>query len=124
MVALVGRRFVWLSRMLLGHPRPVACCPALSVRSVEFPDSAGAAMRAQYKAAKLLKKNKKSGGFQSLGLSPLVYRGVMRLGYKVPTPIQRRALPIALSGKDLCAMARTGTRRTVQCTFGSCVAVS
>lgn len=66
-------------------------------------------MRAQFKAAKLLKKSKKSGGFQSLGLSPLVYRGVMRLGYKVPTPIQRRALPVALSGKDLCAMARTGT---------------
>lgn len=32
----------------------------------------------------------------------------MRLGYKVPTPIQRKVLPIALSGRDIVAMARTG----------------
>ena len=51
---------------------------------------------------------KKSGGFQSLGLSGHILGGILKMGYKVPTPIQRKALPIALAGKDLVAMARTG----------------
>ena len=34
------------------------------------------------------------------------------MGYKVPTPIQRKTLPLALSGKDLVAMARTGSGKT------------
>ena len=32
----------------------------------------------------LAKKKPKSGGFQSMGLSPAVYKSVMRKGYKVP----------------------------------------
>ena len=30
------------------------------------------------------------------------------LGYKVPTPVQRRAIPVILEGQDTVAMARTG----------------
>lgn len=52
------------------------------------------------------------GGFQHLGLSPAIFRGVMAMGYKVPTPIQRKSLPIVLSGKDCVAMARTGSGKT------------
>jgi len=36
------------------------------------------------------KGNKKSGGFQSLGLSFEVLKGIQKRGYKVPTPIQRK----------------------------------
>ena len=53
-------------------------------------------------------KKSKSGGFQSMGLSSNILGGIMKMGYKVPTPIQRKALPLALSGRDLVAMARTG----------------
>ena len=60
-------------------------------------------------------KKSKSGGFQSLGLSKPIFKGVMRMGYKVPTPIQRSVLPVALSGKDVMAMARTGSGKT--CAF-------
>ena len=63
-------------------------------------------------AAAKARRKAKSGGFETLGLSGEVFRGIMRLGYKIPTPIQRRALPIALAGNDLCAMARTGSGKT------------
>ena len=36
------------------------------------------------------RNKKKSGGFQSMGLSYNVYKGIMKCGYKVPTPIQRK----------------------------------
>ncbi|XP_047229590.1 ATP-dependent RNA helicase DDX54 [Girardinichthys multiradiatus] len=58
------------------------------------------------------KKKKKSGGFQSMGLSFHVYKGVMKKGYKVPTPIQRKTIPVILDGKDVVAMARTGSGKT------------
>ncbi|XP_005109099.1 ATP-dependent RNA helicase DDX54 [Aplysia californica] len=59
-----------------------------------------------------LKTKKKSGGFQSLGLSHGVLKGVLRRGYKVPTPIQRKTIPLILEGKDVVAMARTGSGKT------------
>ncbi|XP_032899031.1 ATP-dependent RNA helicase DDX54 [Amblyraja radiata] len=58
------------------------------------------------------KKKKKSGGFQSMGLSFPVFKGIMKKGYKVPTPIQRKAIPVILDGKDVVAMARTGSGKT------------
>ncbi|KDO30101.1 hypothetical protein SPRG_05292 [Saprolegnia parasitica CBS 223.65] len=57
-------------------------------------------------------KKNKSGGFQALGLSPPIFKAVMAMGYKVPTPIQRKSLPHVLSGKDVVAMARTGSGKT------------
>jgi ATP-dependent RNA helicase DDX54/DBP10 len=36
------------------------------------------------------KGKKKGGGFQSMGLSREVLKGILKRGYKVPTPIQRK----------------------------------
>jgi ATP-dependent RNA helicase DDX54/DBP10 len=58
------------------------------------------------------KKPKKSGGFQSMGLSWQVLKSVLNSGYKIPTPIQRKAIPEILLGKDVVAMARTGSGKT------------
>lgn len=58
------------------------------------------------------RKKKKSGGFQSMGLDSSVLRGVLAKGYRVPTPIQRRVIPLILQGQDVVAMARTGSGKT------------
>ncbi|ROT61702.1 putative ATP-dependent RNA helicase DDX54 isoform X2 [Penaeus vannamei] len=53
-----------------------------------------------------------SDGEQVMGLSSPVFRGIMKRGYKIPTPIQRKTLPAILEGKDVVAMARTGSGKT------------
>lgn len=60
------------------------------------------------------KKNKgiSGGGFQSLGLSEPVYRGIVKMGFRIPTPVQRKSLPVVLSGSDTVVMARTGSGKT------------
>jgi ATP-dependent RNA helicase DDX54/DBP10 len=57
-------------------------------------------------------KKAKSGGFESMGLCEDVYRGVRHKGYRVPTPIQRKTMPLILGGHDVAAMARTGSGKT------------
>jgi len=64
------------------------------------------------KMAELNRKNKKSGGFQSMGLGPEIFRGIIKKGYKVPTPIQRKTIPVILEGRDVVGMARTGSGKT------------
>jgi ATP-dependent RNA helicase DDX54/DBP10 len=61
-----------------------------------------------------VKKNS-NGSFQSMGLNQELLNGLNRMGYKAPTPVQRKALPIALAGLDLVCMARTGSGKT--CVF-------
>lgn len=64
------------------------------------------------------KKRNKAGagnGFKALGLSDEVYRGIVRMGFRMPTPVQRKALPVILQGVDSVVMARTGSGKT--CAF-------
>eukprot|EP00928_Gymnodinium_smaydae_P098862 TRINITY_DN9292_c0_g4_i1.p1 TRINITY_DN9292_c0_g4~~TRINITY_DN9292_c0_g4_i1.p1 ORF type:complete len:920 (+),score=250.89 TRINITY_DN9292_c0_g4_i1:177-2936(+) len=58
------------------------------------------------------KKKIKPGSFQGLGLSQATYKAVMRMGYRMPTPIQRKTIPTILEGQDVIAMARTGSGKT------------
>ncbi|MEA3210704.1 MAG: ATP-dependent helicase RhlE [Chthoniobacter sp.] len=50
--------------------------------------------------------------FQDFGLLDEVVRGVQAMGYVDPTPIQLRAFPIVLSGRDMMGSAQTGTGKT------------
>jgi ATP-dependent RNA helicase DeaD len=51
-------------------------------------------------------------GFGSLGLAKPFVAAVTALGYEEPTPIQREAIPLLLSGRDLLGQAGTGTGKT------------
>jgi ATP-dependent RNA helicase RhlE len=51
-------------------------------------------------------------GFTALGLSEKVLAGVRAMGYVDPTPIQLRAIPLVLNGRDVIGSAQTGTGKT------------
>jgi ATP-dependent RNA helicase DeaD len=50
--------------------------------------------------------------FDALGLADSLVKAVTALGYEEPTPIQREAIPLLLSGRDLMGQAGTGTGKT------------
>ncbi len=50
--------------------------------------------------------------FSNFGLSPTVLEGVKAMGYVEPTPIQLRAIPLIMSGRDVIGSAQTGTGKT------------
>jgi ATP-dependent RNA helicase RhlE len=50
--------------------------------------------------------------FTTLGLGPKLTQAITEQGYVEPTPIQSKAIPIILSGKDIIGVAQTGTGKT------------
>lgn len=50
--------------------------------------------------------------FTELGVKPEILKAVEDMGFEEPTPIQKAAIPTALTGKDLIGQAQTGTGKT------------
>ena len=50
--------------------------------------------------------------FKSLGLNNALLKAIEKQGYKNPSPIQEKAIPLVLEGKDVLASAQTGTGKT------------
>ncbi len=50
--------------------------------------------------------------FETLGLSEELQSAVRTKGYTTPSPIQKKAIPVILQGKDILAAAQTGTGKT------------
>jgi len=50
--------------------------------------------------------------FTNLGLSEPLLKAVKEQGYDTPTPIQQKAIPVVIEGKDVLAAAQTGTGKT------------
>ena len=55
---------------------------------------------------------KANSNFKSLALAPQLHKALEKLGYNTPTPIQEKAIPDVLTGKDLMGIAQTGTGKT------------
>jgi ATP-dependent RNA helicase RhlE len=55
--------------------------------------------------------------FDTLGLSADLLRTVAEEGYTEPTPVQEKAIPLVLAGKDVLAAAQTGTGKTAAFTL-------
>lgn len=52
-------------------------------------------------------------GFYGLGIAPKLLDILGKEGYREPTPIQRKSIPIAIEGQDLVGVAQTGTGKTL-----------
>ncbi len=50
--------------------------------------------------------------FDSLSLHKTIISGIRSAGYDEPTPIQAQAIPVVMEGRDLIALAQTGTGKT------------
>ncbi|MDL2294869.1 DEAD/DEAH box helicase, partial [Ruminococcaceae bacterium OttesenSCG-928-D13] len=50
--------------------------------------------------------------FESLKLDPPLLKAVGQAGYETPSPIQQKAIPPVLAGRDLLGCAQTGTGKT------------
>lgn len=50
--------------------------------------------------------------FHEMGLDDRLLKAISQLGWSEPTPIQEKAIPLALDGKDILARARTGSGKT------------
>ena len=55
--------------------------------------------------------------FSDLKLNPKILKAVKDAGYEKPTPIQKKAIPAALDGKDVLGIAQTGTGKTASFTL-------
>lgn len=50
--------------------------------------------------------------FQDLKIDEAILKAIREVGYDTPTPIQEKAIPVVLSGRDLLGCAQTGTGKT------------
>ncbi|QPG76296.1 hypothetical protein FOA43_003682 [Brettanomyces nanus] len=57
-------------------------------------------------------KAKSKGTFASFGISRQVLNNIKRKGYRIPTPIQRKTIPLIMGDRDVVGMARTGSGKT------------
>jgi ATP-dependent RNA helicase RhlE len=55
--------------------------------------------------------------FSTMGLSDNILKAIQVQGYDTPSPIQAKAIPVVLEGKDILAAAQTGTGKTAAFTL-------
>jgi ATP-dependent RNA helicase RhlE len=63
------------------------------------------------------KKQNKNITFDGLGIAPKIIEVLDKLKFKHPTPIQHKAIPIAIEGTDIIGVAQTGTGKTLAFTI-------
>ena len=58
-------------------------------------------------------QSQQNASFYGLGIAPNILELLERMKFKVPTPIQLKAIPIGIEGKDVIGVAQTGTGKTM-----------
>ena len=60
-----------------------------------------------------IEKSATSKRFSDFGLSSEVLQAISNMGFEEPTPIQEKAIPIIMQGRDIIGQAQTGTGKTM-----------
>ena len=71
----------------------------------------------KYRKKEEERKKRKETAFAKFGLSQLLLKQIKRCGFFNPTPIQQSSIPVITQGRDVIAMARTGSGKTVSYLF-------
>jgi len=58
--------------------------------------------------------------FADLGLEAAILKSLEKMEYKEPSPIQAAAIPVILEGRDVIALAKTGSGKTAACAIPTC----
>ncbi|MGB2599669.1 MAG: DEAD/DEAH box helicase, partial [Candidatus Omnitrophota bacterium] len=61
----------------------------------------------------MMKEPRTNVSFDGLGIAPKILEVLDRLKFAHPTPIQHKAIPIAVEGADIIGVAQTGTGKTL-----------
>ena len=67
--------------------------------------------------SRTLSEPKSDTRFEDLNLSGPIIEAIQSAGYETATPIQARAIPVLLAGRDLLGQAQTGTGKTAAFAF-------
>lgn len=62
-------------------------------------------------------KKAKNGSFPSFGFPKFLLSNISKKGFKQPTPIQRKTIPLIIENRDVVGMARTGSGKTAAFTL-------
>lgn len=89
---------------------PFGGFPDLEASDEDSDNDSQAIEKMKQKAARSRAKSK--GKFASFGLSPAVLKNIKKKGYRQPTPIQRKTIPLIMENRDVVGMARTGSGKT------------
>ena len=97
-------------RRQIAEYAPLQQCP----RRLAFSMTAQSVLPDASKPSSLASRDPETapGGFGNLGLDSRLLAALVRLGYEEPTPIQLAAIPPLLAGRDVLAVAATGTGKT------------
>lgn len=58
--------------------------------------------------------------FQQFGLDPSILQALEKMQFKAPSPVQARTIPLVMEGKDVMALAQTGSGKTAACAIPIC----
>lgn len=94
--------------MVITPPASVVSEPALALAPEAIPLEEVAPSTADAVATFVNKTN----AFASLGLNPDIVRALTDLGFLEPTPVQAKAIPVFLAGRDLMVSSQTGSGKT------------